>query len=224
MAPWLSLSLSLTALCPPAQPCNAQGSLTDLSFSWDGERRAPRDDSRADRGRDDHARRVQGEPLTRNLPFMTVALLGAQVGTLGVLSQLPSDVTNWGEGSFDQILQNDLRGPKWDTDGWGWNYLAHPVVGSEYYLLARNRGANWWQSLSYSVAMSTFWELFTEAYYERPSRQDLLITPLAGSLLGELRYQARTSLRPTGTYAERTWKKVAIVALDPVEALTGGGL
>jgi hypothetical protein len=158
-------------------------------------------------------------PPWRRLSVVTVGLLGLQIGTLSLMGYLPPDATGWGEGSFDQIIDNDLRGPKWDTDHWLWNYVAHPVAGSEYYLLARNREGTWWQSGLYALAMSTFWEYFTEAYYERPSRQDLLITPLAGTLLGELRWQGKKALR-RGPPAR--WKTVLTVAIDPMDALLGG--
>lgn len=158
-------------------------------------------------------------PATRRLSVVTLGLLGAQIGTLSLMGYLPPDATGWGEGSFDQIVDNDLRGPKWDTDHWLWNYVAHPIAGSEYYLLARNREGTWWQSTLYALAMSTFWEYFTEAYYERPSQQDLVVTPLAGALLGELRWQGKQALR-RGSAA--TWKTVLLVAIDPLDALLGG--
>ncbi len=172
---------------------------------------------------DDHGRKKSsGFAPHRNLWVMTGGLIGAQVGTLYALSRLPSDATGWGEGSFADIAQNDLHGPKWDTDRAIFNYAAHPLVGSEYYLLARNRGAEWWQGFLYAAAMSTFWEFFTEAYFERPSKQDLMITPVAGALIGELRYFGKSALRGKSGRPDRTWKKVLLVALDPVDALTGG--
>jgi len=164
----------------------------------------------------------KSESLSRSLPVITLGVIGVQVGTLALLAQLPPTTTNWGEGSFDQIVDNDLNGPKWDTDHWAWNYVAHPYVGSEYYLLARNRDGTWWQSLLYAAAMSTFWEMFTEAFYERPSQQDLVVTPVAGAILGELRYQAKLALRGPSGRPSATWKNVLIVVLDPVDALCGG--
>lgn len=155
-----------------------------------------------------------------HLGAVTIGLLGMQAVTLYGLSYLPADATGWGEGSFSDIPRNDMRGPKWDTDAWGWNYVAHPIVGSEYYLLARNRALPWWGSLLYSVGMSTFWEFFTEAYYERPSGQDLLITPLAGSVLGELRWQAKQALREPAGAPRHAWKTVLRVVLDPVDAIS----
>jgi len=77
-------------------------------------------------------------------------------------------------------------------------------------------------SLVYATALSAYWELVTEAYFERPSGQDLIITPLAGLVLGELRYQAKvTVLEGRGIHAG-FWRVLAAVLLDPLDALTGG--
>ncbi len=162
------------------------------------------------------AKGIQGK-----LWFVTAELLGAQMATLAVLSTLPSSSTGWGKGSLQNIIDHAVQGPHFDTDPLYWNFMAHPFVGSEYYLLARNRNANWWQSLIYSAAMSAFWEYVTEGFFERPSVQDLVITPVAGAVLGELRYQAKEALiDPKTGKADRTWKKVLIVILDPINALS----
>jgi hypothetical protein len=158
----------------------------------------------------------------RELSVVSVAVLGAQIATLSVLTQFPATSTGWGEGSFDNILRHDFQGPVWDGDPWYWNFVTHPMAGAEYYLLARNRGQPWYTSLAYAAAMSAFWEGVTEAYYERPSGQDLLVTPLTGSLIGEVRYQvSRHLLGGRGLDAE-PWRVVVAILLDPVDALTGG--
>ncbi len=158
----------------------------------------------------------------RDLTFVSGVTVVVQLGVLGVLTRFPATSTSWGDGSFGNILKNDLAGPRWDGDPWYWNYITHPVAGAEYYLLARNRGCSWTASLLYATAMSAYWELVTEAYFERPSSQDLIITPLAGLVLGELRYQAKvTVLEGQGTKAG-FWRVLAAVLLDPLDALTGG--
>lgn len=158
----------------------------------------------------------------RSLTFVTGVTVVVQLGVLGVLTRFPATSTSWGEGSFDNILRNDLAGPRWDGDPWYWNYVTHPVAGAEYYLLARNRGCDPFESFLYGAALSAYWELVTEAYFERPSGQDLLVTPLAGFLLGELRYQVKVSvLEGRGTRAG-FWRVLAAVLVDPLDALTGG--
>ncbi|MBI3543161.1 MAG: DUF3943 domain-containing protein [Deltaproteobacteria bacterium] len=159
--------------------------------------------------------------IQRKLWVVTAELLGAQIVTLAILSTLPPESTGWGKGSLKNIYDHAVQGPHFDTDPPYWNFTAHPFVGSEYYLLARNRNASWWQSLLYSAAMSAFWEYVTEGYFERPSIQDLIITPVAGAVLGELRYQAKEALvDPKTGKADKLWKKILIVVLDPINALS----
>lgn len=162
-----------------------------------------------------------GRPWYRNLWIVSGALIGAQVATDLALSALPKETTGWEKGGFDVMLRSAKLGPHFDNDHWTFNYLAHPLAGSEYYLIARNRDANWWQSTLYSIAASTFWEYVTEGYYERPSIQDLIITPLSGAILGEARYQAKKSLLDKDGRA-RGWRKVFVIVLDPMDALSGG--
>jgi hypothetical protein len=158
----------------------------------------------------------------RDLSVVSVALLGAQIVTLSVLSQFPATSTGWGDGSFDNILRNDLAGPIWDGDPWYWNYVTHPIAGAEYYLLARNRSVPWFWSLAYAAGMSAFWEGVTEAYYERPSGQDLLVTPLVGAFVGEVRYRIKEHvLEGQGRHAA-LWRVIVAVILDPADAVTGG--
>ena len=160
--------------------------------------------------------------VLRNLPFVTGGVIGFQVASLFVISRLPADATGWGEGSFEDIPETNLKGPKWDNDPWLWNYVGHPLAGAEYYLLARNRNAEWWAALLYAAALSCFWEFFTEAYYERPSGQDLMVTPFGGALLGEARWQAKRALLGPKGRSRKAWRTALAIVLDPIDALTGG--
>ncbi|MFZ2890098.1 DUF3943 domain-containing protein, partial [Sulfuricurvum sp.] len=52
--------------------------------------------------------------------------------------------------------------------------------------MARNDGLSIGESAAFSTLMSTFfWEYGYEAFAEVPSIQDLIFTPLVGSLFGE---------------------------------------
>jgi hypothetical protein len=60
---------------------------------------------------------------------------------------------------------------------------------------ARSRGANAPYSFLYSFVLSTFfWEYGVEAFAEVPSKQDLIITPVVGSILGEGFYLAKRNI------------------------------
>ncbi len=60
------------------------------------------------------------------------------------------------------------------------------MSGAAYHIVARHAGASAWESFGYGVLMSTFfWEYGIEAVAETPSIQDLILTPVIGSMLGE---------------------------------------
>lgn len=64
---------------------------------------------------------------------------------------------------------------------------------------ARSCGFNAWQSLLYcSLISNVGWEFGIEAFMERPSIQDLFITPLVGSLIGESFYKLKLKIVSNG--------------------------
>lgn len=123
----------------------------------------------------------------------TAVLSGAFVSTLLVLECLPEDATSWNRAELQKEppqkrwFQNVFkRGPEWDHDNPIFNYVLHPYAGAAYFMAARSCGFSYWGSLLYSTAISTVgWEFGIEACMERPSIQDLFVTPLIGSLFGE---------------------------------------
>jgi hypothetical protein len=156
----------------------------------------------------------------RHLWLVTGEAVVLQVGAVYALSQLPPETTQWGQGSVGNIWDNAQGGLRFDTDAWYWNYVGHPLAGSEYYLLARNRGLGWATSLLYAFAMSAFWELVTEGFYERTSAQDLFITPIGGAVLGELRWQIAQALIDPRTGAPRSaLATVLLILVDPFDAI-----
>ena len=124
------------------------------------------------------------------------------VGTIGlmfvgaaVLYAMPTSVTNWDRSDIHNLganwWDNVQGGPVWDKDTWVLNYVMHPYFGAIYYMQAREAGFHWFESFLYSAAMSTFfWEFGIEAFAEKPSIQDLFVTPIVGSMVGEGFYQA----------------------------------
>jgi hypothetical protein len=153
--------------------------------------------------------------------FATGVAIGFNVVSIAIYTMLPQDVTNW-EGGLPEwkgLEGNFTKGPRWDNDSPYWNYVGHPIGGSEYYLLARNRDFGFWGSFAYSAGMSAFFEFFLESAYERASYQDLIVTPVAGTLLGELRYAAKQALiNPKTGRADTTLGQIGVVVLDPIDA------
>jgi Domain of unknown function (DUF3943) len=144
----------------------------------------------------------------------------AMIATVAALSLVPRDFTGWINPDFYGLRKNFTEGPSFDYDNFFFNYIAHPIDGSEFYLIARNRGLTWWQGFAYAVAVSTTFEFLIESAYEKASWQDLWITPVSGTVIGELRWQAKKALedpvtgKPTGTV-----NKILYVVVDPVDAL-----
>ena len=122
---------------------------------------------------------------TRNMAVLSL-------GIMGLLYVMPERVSKWdkSEMKFSTLgqkwLDNNKDGPVWDQDEWTINYIGHPYFGAAYYMVARNQGLSPWEAGGYSFLMSTFlWEMGIEALAEIPSKQDLIITPLIGSIIGE---------------------------------------
>ena len=137
----------------------------------------------------------------RRLGYNTSIYLGATVVAFGVLWVMPESVTNWDKeemrekGIFWKWKENVKAGPVWDSDNWVLNYITHPYCGGIYYMTARSSGFSVLESFGYSAIMSTFfWEYGIEAFAEIPSIQDLIVTPVLGSVVGEGFFYAKKSI------------------------------
>ena len=137
----------------------------------------------------------------RRLGYDSGMYVGATVIAFGVLWMMPESVTHWDKEAMKEngILwkwkQNIKAGPVWDEDNWVLNWITHPYCGGVYYMTARSSGFTVLESFGYSTIMSTFfWEYGIEAFAEIPSIQDLIITPVVGSVMGEGFFYAKKSI------------------------------
>lgn len=129
----------------------------------------------------------------------TGVLCGAFVGTLVVLECLPEDATSWNRAELRSVplfkrWYNHIfkDGPEWDHDKWVFNYFLHPYAGAVYFMSSRSCGYGFWRSMFYCSLISNIgWEFGIEAFNERPSYQDMVITPVVGSCIGELFYRLK---------------------------------
>lgn len=150
----------------------------------------------------------------------SVTMGTAMVTTVALLSLFPKDFTSWNKPNFYGLKRNFTHGPNFDYDNFFFNYIAHPIDGSEFFLIARNRKLSFWESFAYAAAVSTFFEFFIESAYEGASWQDLWITPVSGTVIGELRWQAKKSLEnPRTGKPSGTANKILYVIIDPVDAV-----
>lgn len=135
-------------------------------------------------GEDRVRRSLAAAPDWAGIGRDTGFFLGYQVISVAVLSALPADIWDDKTVSFESWWDNVSRPPVWDSDAFVTNYLSHPYWGATYYIRARERGFGRVASFGYSALLSTMYEYGVEAFLERPSNQDLIVTPILGSLLG----------------------------------------
>ena len=152
-----------------------------------------------------------------------VPITCGEIALLGITASLPKSWTGW-SAHFVQDGANNFKEawtepPIMDTDWWFHNYVGHPYGGSLYYNSVRSQGATVRQSFFMSMVLSTQWEYVFEAVAERPSIQDLIITPIVGSLLGEAIHRTTARMRRNGT---NIFEKVFITVFNPAGALTSG--
>lgn len=152
----------------------------------------------------------------------TGILFGSQVVAAGVTLVLPESVSGWSseekKNSFRKYGDNFIH-PVIDNDKFYINYILHPYWGATYYTRARERGFDKKSSFFYSTLISTLYEFGPECFYEKPSIQDLIVTPVAGSLLGAYIFE------PWREHVKRKqelrwYDHAALIATDPVGVLS----
>lgn len=154
----------------------------------------------------------------------TAYFFGYQFVVVGILYVLPESVTGWTKEQkesydFDRWVKN-VSNPQWDEDKWYLNYLVHPYWGAVYYIRARERGFDKLESFVYSAFLSALFEFGVEALFEPPSYQDLIVTPLGGTLVGMYVFEPiRQKIKAKGTQQE-WYDKLALVLTDPLGALS----
>ncbi len=112
------------------------------------------------------------------------------------------------------------QAPIIDEDHWSWNYEVHPYMGSVSYLAYRNREASVWESIAGTALNSIIYEFLIAGGTQTPSLNDLIVTPLGGSLLGEAIFQFKKILLKDRYLS--LFEKILITILDPVEVLYYG--
>jgi len=143
---------------------------------------------------------------------------------IGVYAWAPTSLTGadhedeWEEASA-HFKDAFTKPPVIDKDRAAVNYLGHPYFGMNFYLSQRNYGESPLYSFLFATLTSTCFEYFIESWSERPSIQDLLITPIVGSILGELVFRATQEMRKDGL---TTGEKVILTVINPLYVLQNG--
>lgn len=166
-----------------------------------------------------------GPPPPKHTIKTFATLTGLSFVGIGVYAFAPSSFTGvnkdedvYGE-AWGQFKQAWTKPPVFDSDRAVVNYLGHPYFGMNFYLSQRNYGESPLYSFLFSTFMSTAFEYFIESWGERPSITDLIVTPVVGSILGELVYRATQEMRKDGfTKAE----KIVLTVINPLYVLQNG--
>ena len=147
------------------------------------------------------------------------------LGAIGVLYMSPNNVSNWEDKDLSPVAMGDRyahkvgNGPVVDKDEDGINFVGHPYFGGAYYMHARTLGYPRNDAFLFSFLMSTcMYEYGVEAFFERPSMQDLVFTPIAGSFVGELMWWGQTRIRANQmrVAGSQVLGYVCTVLLDPI--------
>jgi hypothetical protein len=148
---------------------------------------------------------------------------GAELLGITALILSPKEVTGWSPDWTQDAWRNMKRSfstpPVWDDDDWQLNYIGHPVAGSYYYNSLRSQNASIFHSFLFATAQSFIWEYFIEATAEKPSIQDLIVTPIAGAILGESTHRLTMYMRRNGF---NFFEKVFVLIFNPSFVFNNG--
>jgi hypothetical protein len=146
---------------------------------------------------------------------------------LTILFISPPAYTKWDNYFGEELLLHAgsklkdawTRPPVWDHDTYFTNYICHPYAGSFYYNTMRTKGGSAAASFGFSVFSSTLWEYGLEAFFEQPSIQDLIVTPIVGSIVGEAVHRLTLEMSIGGfNFPE----KLAVLFLNPSYVMNHG--
>ena len=159
-----------------------------------------------------------GKPLVRIL-LVNIAAYTALVNIWpGTFAPAVASLDNW-LAAWTRLPAADFSKGFFNMDGdpFWINGPMHGLYGSEAYLACRTRGHSPLIAFLFAVAAATSWEYLIESWFQQPSLLDLLWTPLAGSIIGELRFRILN-----GTFKNikrRFWDVVWALTIDPLGQL-----
>ncbi|MCK9639821.1 MAG: DUF3943 domain-containing protein [Prolixibacteraceae bacterium] len=137
----------------------------------------------------------------------------------------PETISNWdrSELTLKNCLNNFKRAytepPVFDNDLWIVNYVGHPYQGAYFYNAVRSQNATILQSSLFCFGHSMLWEYFTEAFFEQPSIQDMVVTPITGIVFGELAHRATIRMGRNGF---AWYEKGLIILINPMYVINNG--
>lgn len=166
--------------------------------------------------------RNEKAPLIRKIVRGSMWVFGMEAAGVAILAAVPSHISNWHPKEANVPL-NYRRAwtmvPNIDKDPWFINYIGHPYQGTYMYNALRSQGATFTHSAMFCVGHVLLWEYFIEASMERPSLQDLVVTPVAGILVGELIHFGTMRMLRNGF---KWYEKALVTVINPMFILNNG--
>ena len=147
------------------------------------------------------------------------------LGTFGFFYTFRDNIKSWdtNASTFSEMTdvwkKNIEISPVWDKSQFQTNFIAHPYVGSVYYMAARKSNFSQFESFLYAATLSTvLWEFGVEAFVEPPSVQDIIVTPIVGSIFGEYLYNVEKKIiKNNGKVGNsRALGKISLLLIDPI--------
>jgi len=142
------------------------------------------------------------------------------------LVALPEEFSKWDKNNklkWSSMKKNFISAytlpPVIDHDFWYINYLGHPYQGGFYFNNLRSQGVDFRTSAVFCFGQSLIWEYLFESAFEQPSIQDLISTPIAGVVVGELTHRATLRMRKNGF---NTLEKIVVCIINPSYAINNG--
>jgi hypothetical protein len=153
----------------------------------------------------------------------TLEIFGMETFTSTIMILLPKSITLWEEEYwlyFGQTFrQAYTMPPVWDKDPWPVNYIGHPYQGSVFFNSLRSQNCSFAASAGFTLFHTWLWEYGPEAIMERPSIQDLIVTPITGVVFGELFHRLTKKMRRDGfTLGE----KILVTLMNPTYVVNNG--
>lgn len=153
----------------------------------------------------------------------TAYFMGYQLSIIGVLYLMPASISGWTDETKEdfsiQQYKDNVREIVWDKDDWWINYILHPYWGGTYYVRAQQRGFGPVGSFWYSATLSAIYEFGAEAFFEKPSVQDLIVTPGAGYFVGKYFMDVRAGIQKKSAGELSGTDKFILVMTDPIGAM-----
>lgn len=199
---WLSVAAGLAALSLLAAPASAEP----------GRGGAPQAFAAHGYYLDPRGARVAFEPMyegwfgPERYPFSPLRAALENVGLLGVelgvyWSDFSSSVVDWQFSDLSSKLTS-REAFRFDDNLLTTNYVFHPFAGTTHYVVTRSNGFPVWGGLAVAAASSAIYEFVLE-WKELVSLNDLVVTPIGGTAMGEFFYQLGNYLNSEPPAAHR---------------------